>query len=233
MLPPFGIEPSEFSLDRGEARKEVRDTWPQIGDSPYVLFLGRLHPKKRPDLLVEAFLSGAPRDIKLVVAGPDECGLWETISERFLQDRVARERVVRLGMVTGPSKLHLLAGATLFALSSEHENFGITPLEALATGTPVLLSPHVDMVHGAVAAKVGFVAPVEMPAWRDRLAELLAQPEMLASLSVPARKWAAGDYAWREISRSFIDRYRWVLAGCPNSQIPKTSQTSLPSVSDS
>ena len=74
------------------------------------------------------------------------------------------------------------------------------------------------MVHGAVAAKVGFMAPAELPAWRDRLAELLAQPEMLASLSVPAKKWAAEDYAWREISRSFIDRYRWVLAGCPDSQ---------------
>src|SRR5690242_8461072 len=69
---PNGIEPDDYTLNRNDAREIVRGTWPQIGASPYVLFLGRLHPKKGVPLLLEAFLQGAPQDFKLVVAGPDE-----------------------------------------------------------------------------------------------------------------------------------------------------------------
>ena len=64
-----------------------------------------------------------------------------SLAARWLRDRSDAARVVRLGLVTGNEKVLLLAGASLFALPSEHENFGIAPLEALAAGTPVLLSP--------------------------------------------------------------------------------------------
>jgi glycosyltransferase involved in cell wall biosynthesis len=215
VLPPVGIEPSEFLIDRNEARASVSRAWPEIGDAPYVVFLGRLHPKKRPDLLVEAFLAGAPRDFKLVVAGPDEAGLWPSIADRFLHDSSAKQRVVRLGMITGQHKLQLLAAATLFALPSEHENFGITPLESLAVGTPVLLSPHVDLGHEAVDAGVGFAAPAEAAAWRTRLSELLSRPADLESLRDQARRWAVESFGWGGIAQAFVERYRWVLAGCP------------------
>src|SRR5207245_24431 len=98
----------------------------------------------RLDLLLQAFLAGAPREFKLVVAGPDECDLWPTLAARFLKPSLAA-RVVRAGTVTGRAKIALLAAARLFALPSEHENFGNAALEALAAGTPVLLSPHVDL----------------------------------------------------------------------------------------
>jgi glycosyltransferase involved in cell wall biosynthesis len=216
VLPPFGIDASQFRVGRREARSEVRRAWPEIGAAPYVLFLGRLHPKKRPDLLVEAFLAGAPLEYKLVVAGPDECGLWGEISSRLLRDREAQQRVVRIGMVTGPAKLCLLAAATLFALASEHENFGIAPLESLALGTPVLLSEHVDLAREATQSQVGFTAPLDAAAWRDRLGELLARPAELESMSERARSWSTTRFAWPEIAQAFVDRYRWVMAGCPD-----------------
>ena len=212
---PNGIEPSDYALDRAEARETVRQMWPEIGDAPYVLFLGRLHPKKRLDLLLEAFLIGAPSGFKLVVAGPDECGLWATLAARFLRDPAAAGRLVRAGTVDGRAKAALLAGARLFALPSEHENFGIAALEALATGTPALLSPQVDLAGTASSSGLAFTAPLEVHAWREQFATLLGDCKPPTETADRARHWVAEHYAWDRIAGELVRRYRWVVAGCP------------------
>jgi glycosyltransferase involved in cell wall biosynthesis len=212
---PNGIEPDEFAVDRGQARAAVRQALPELGDSPYVLFLGRLHPKKRLDLLVQAFLAGAPSHFKLVVAGPDDYGLWDAVAARLLLNPPAAERVQRVGTVTGREKVNLLAGASLFALPSEHENFGIAALEALAAGTPVLLSPHVDLALAVVADHQGYTAPLEAEAWRERLAEVLADLPALEKMAEPSRRWVREHYAWDQLARELVQQYRWVMDGCP------------------
>lgn len=211
---PNGIEPHEFDSDRAAAQTVVSRTWPEIGDSPYVLFLGRLHPKKRLDLLIRAHLSAAPRRFKLVVAGPDECDLWHTLSARFLTHDAA-PRVVRLNTVSGRQKVALLAAATLFALPSEHENFGNAPLEALAAGTPVLLSPHVALAAWAAEAGVGFVAPLEIDPWCQALAMLLVDPAHLERLAPQARSWVTERFNWDRLVRELDGVYEWVRQGCP------------------
>jgi glycosyltransferase involved in cell wall biosynthesis len=208
---PNGIEPDDYRFERKEAREIVRKTWPQIDDSPYVLFLGRLHPKKRIDLLLEAFLDGAPPDFKLVVAGPDECNLWGSLAEQFLPKSAANGRVLQVGTVGGTDKVALLAGATLFALPSEHENFGVAALEALAAGTSVLLSPHVDFAEAAVAAGLAYTAPLETGAWRQRLATLLAAPADLDRLAPRAREWVNAEFSWSRISSQLLSQYQRVL----------------------
>jgi glycosyltransferase involved in cell wall biosynthesis len=221
---PNGIDPDEYAADRADARAAVARAWPALGDAPYILFLGRLHPKKRLDLLLEAFCAGAPPACKLVVAGPDECGLWESLRGRFLKDAAAAARVVRLGAVSGRDKVALLAAAALFALPSEHENFGNAPLEALAAGTPVLLSPHVDLAGAAEEAGVGFVCPLRPDAWGESLARLLAQPERLEALSAPARAWVRERFHWDRIVGELFRAYDWVRRGCPGVKVCPANQ---------
>jgi glycosyltransferase involved in cell wall biosynthesis len=208
---PNGIEPGEFALARDDARALVRRSWPEWGDEPYVLFLGRLHPKKRPELLVEAFLEGAPPGFRLVVAGPDEQRLWDGLARRLLRHPKAAARVVRLAGVSAELRAALLGGATLFALPSEHENFGVAALESLAAGTPVLLSPHVDLADAALAYGVGFTAPLEVSAWRDRLAELLVRPQRLAALAPHARSWAAERFDWGRLCAELTRHYERIV----------------------
>jgi glycosyltransferase involved in cell wall biosynthesis len=212
---PNGIEPEDFTLDRSAARERVGQTWPRVGEAPYVLFLSRLHPKKRLDVLIEAFLAGAPQTFRLVVAGPDATGLWPRLAARFLSREDAARRVCYVGSALGENKAALLAGASLFALPSEHENFGIAALESLAAGTPVLLSPHVDLAEPARAAAVGFVEPPRVAAWAERLGRLLADGSQLAALTGPARAWVRHHFSWARITTELRRRYEWVLRGCP------------------
>jgi glycosyltransferase involved in cell wall biosynthesis len=211
---PNGIAPEEFAIERDETRENLQRTWPELAGSPYVLFLGRLHPKKRLDLLLEAFLSAAPRRFKLVVAGPDESNLWASLASRLLQGPDS-ERVLRVGMTGGREKIALLAGARLFALPSEHENFGVAALEALAVGTPVLLSPHVDLAGAVLSARLGHTAPLELAAWCERLESLLSEEDSPQEQIDRARQWVIENYSWDRLVSVLLERYRWVLAGCP------------------
>jgi glycosyltransferase involved in cell wall biosynthesis len=214
---PNGVQTDEYDTDRSAARDHVWNRWPEVERQPYVLFLARLHAKKRLDLLLEAFLAGAPEPYKLVIAGPDEEALWPQLSRRFLHGSAAR-RVVYVGAVTGADKVALLAGADLFALPSEHENFGNAALEALAAGTPVLLSPHVDLAGAVEPAGFGFTASMEASAWAERLAELLARPDQLAALAAPARAWTAKHYSWQRITAELLCQYRLLLKAIPNAR---------------
>jgi glycosyltransferase involved in cell wall biosynthesis len=210
---PNGIEPGDYDVEREQARDWAGRFLPGLQGAPYVLFLGRLHAKKRLDLLIEAFLAGAPRAFRLVIAGPDEGGLWPGLQARYLRDTDAAGRVLRLGMVTGREKPLLLAAASLFALPSEHENFGVAALEALAAGSPVLLSPNVDLAEAVLAAEVGYTAPLTVAAWSEQLASILADAEAPGRMAVRARHWVAENYGWSRITEELIERYRWVIAG--------------------
>ena len=173
-----------------------------------------------PDALV-ALLRRAPLSSEKVAFA------WRTAVGPSL-DRVTTidlaGRVLRVGIVEGHIKTALLAGATLFALPSEHENFGIAALEALAAGTPVLLSPGVDFAQAALAAGLGYTAPLNVPAWRERLAFLLSDTGHLRGSAEKARCWVSEHYAWAHIADELVQRYRWVMAGCPT----ETSQALAP-----
>ncbi len=201
-----------------DAEAVVKCLCPALNGSPYVLFLGRLHRKKRLDLLVQAFLVGAPAEYKLVVAGPDEEGLWSRISNQVLAGQESN-RIIRLGLVTGREKAAILQQASLFALPSEHENFGIAALEALTFGTRVLLSPQVDLADAAVQSGLGHIAPLDVDEWRRNLAVLLAST-VAPKTAEHGKQWCLQHFAWREIVQVLMQRYYWVLDGCPTSEAP-------------
>jgi glycosyltransferase involved in cell wall biosynthesis len=202
-----GVEPEDFALDRLRARKQVAERWPELADCRYVLFLARLHPKKRLELLLQAFLAAKPTGFKLVVAGPDEGRLWEGLSRRWLSAAGDRARVVRMNTVSGDAKRELLAGASAFALASEHENFGVAVLEALAAGTPVLLSPHVDLSEAVASAGWGTTVPLELSRWTEKLGELARQPDPTEQFVSRCRHWLATNYSWRQIASRLDERY--------------------------
>ncbi len=133
-----GIDREEFRQlpPPGAFRKKVgiRD------DERCIVFLGRLIQRKGADLLIEALSHMDGRKAKLVIAGPE----GETGYLTFLRAKArafgVEHRVVLTGPLYGEDKKAALADAYVFALPSQYENFGNSAAEAIACGTPAIVS---------------------------------------------------------------------------------------------
>src|SRR5262249_61880467 len=118
-------------------------------------------------------------------------------------------------------KITLLAGACLFALPSEHENFGIAALEALAVGTPVLLSPHVDLAQAATPDGTTYTAPLANESWQELFSSLLTDHRALENHAEEAREWARENYSWSHLASELTRHYESVIARCPPARPPQ------------
>ncbi len=156
-----------------------RSAFPEVAGKRVLLFLGRIHRKKGCDLLIDAFakFAGAAADVHLVIAGPDS-----DHSLRALQSQVGKlglaQRVTWTGMLTGRLKWSAFRAAHVFCLPSHQENFGIAVAEALALGTPVLISDKVNIWREIEAAGAGFAGPDSVEGTEQLLRHWLALDEV-------------------------------------------------------
>jgi len=151
---PLGVEASPISQN---AKSEFLSRYPQLQNTRNFLFLGRLHPKKGCDILLDTFARLRSSDsISLVMAGPDQIG-WESDLQRQVARLNLTNRVVFTGMLQGVMKQGALASADAFVLPSHQENFGISVVEALAGGVPVLISNRVNIWREIDGDRAGYV----------------------------------------------------------------------------
>lgn len=145
---------------RGATAQTFLAVYPQLQGRRLLVFLGRIHPKKGADLLLEAFARVASQDerLSLVLAGPDQAGLVPSLRESAERLGVA-DRVVFTGMLQGGLKWGCLRSAEAFVLPSHQENFGIAVAEALAVGVPVLISTQVNIWREIVRDDAGLAEP--------------------------------------------------------------------------
>jgi len=147
---------------KGDAEAEKQEFlahYPELRGKRLVLFMGRIHPKKGCDLLIEAYAKvlGQDPDWQLVIAGPDQVGLRENLNYRAAELGIA-PRVTWTGMLSGTMKWGALRSAEVFVLPSHQENFGIAVAEALAASTPTLISNKVNTWREIEADGAGIVA---------------------------------------------------------------------------
>lgn len=151
---------------------------PAVRGRRFVLFLSRIHPKKGIDLLIRGFAQHAADhpDLDLVIAGPDQVGLQRDL-ERLASGLGVAGRIHWPGMVTGDAKAGAFRGAAFFALPSHQENFGIAIAEALAYGTPVLITDKVNIWREIEADQAGIVVTDDEAGVRDGFWRLAAMAE--------------------------------------------------------
>ena len=217
IVEPNGINTAGLTAPpRPEA--SLRHRHPHLPGGPIALFLSRLHHKKGTDLLIDAFATvtaswdadrhGPPP--ALVVAGPDEGGYLAQL-EAQTQRLGLSGSVVFTGMLTGPDKVDALQSADLFCLPSHQENFGIAVVEALAAGTPVLISDQVNIHEAITAAGVGQAVPLDPPAIADALRDWLTDPARRQAAANQASAWACQAYDWQAIAQRWSDRYSSIM----------------------
>ncbi|MDB5539298.1 MAG: hypothetical protein JWQ89_1025 [Devosia sp.] len=166
-----------------------RSVVPGLGERRYLLFLSRIHPKKGADLLIGAFARVAADEpgLDLVIAGPDQVGLRDTLHRQA--DRLGLSgRVHWPGMLQGDAKWGAFRGAEAFVLPSHQENFGIAVAEAMAAGTPVLISNKVNIWREVEAAGAGLVEEDSVEGIHRLLSGFLAlAPDERRQMSKAAR----------------------------------------------
>lgn len=136
----------------------------------FILFLSRIHPKKGLDILIRGFAELAPKypELDLVVAGPDQIG-WASELKALARRLGVAGRVHWPGMLRGDAKWGAYRSASAFALPSHGENFGIVVAEAMACGTPVLITDRVNIWREIEASGGGIIAPDTLPGFMDAL----------------------------------------------------------------
>lgn len=133
---------------------------PALGDRRYFLYLGRLHEKKGCAILIEGFARIAADwpDIDLVMAGPGDDASRDRFMRLAAQAGIAA-RIHWPGMVSGGAKWGALYGCEAMTLPSHHENFGLSVVEALACGRPVVISDEVNIYPEVVEGGGGLAGP--------------------------------------------------------------------------
>jgi glycosyltransferase involved in cell wall biosynthesis len=200
---PLGIETKPSTT---LSREKLAQHFPDLAIDPYVLVMSRLHPKKGLDVLIDAFHSLPARfeRWRLVLAGD---GPADHVSKL---KAMSSDRVRFTGWLDGEKKDAVLSCASLLALPSRQENFGLCVIEALSHSVPVLLSPHVNLAEEIVLANAGWIATVDRDTLAARLAEALEDEEELAKRG-RAGKQLSQKFSWESAAQGLADLYRDIL----------------------
>lgn len=181
---------------------------------PYILYAGRIRPHKNIPRLIEAFavvrgeLENHPkyRDLRLIIIG-DEISRNPEVRRAVAQTRT--EQVVRfLGFVPFETLREFYANASVFAFPSLYEGFGLPPLEAMATGIPVVTS-SVSSLPEVVGDAAMIINPENVFDIARGLREVLLQEQLRARL-IASGYDQVRQFSWRRTAQQTLDVYREV-----------------------
>ena len=205
---PEAVDESFVAPPREDGRRLARERF-GVPDR-YVLYVGQFDPRKNVRGLLRAFARAAERDraLRLVVVG-DLGKLSSHLRDALATERVPRERVVITGFVDDATLAALYAGAECLLHAALLEGFGLTALESLAAGTPVL-----GYAGGAVAEVVGdagvLVPTGDEDALGGALCRYLDDPAFAARLVAKTRARAVA-FSWDRAADDTLAIYRSVL----------------------
>ncbi|MEO8440391.1 MAG: glycosyltransferase [Spartobacteria bacterium] len=200
----YGTAPPE--IDLAAAREEFRKAFPALREKKFLLFLGRIHEKKGCEELLRAFAEVKDAARQLVIAGP--CGDKDYLQKlkRLTSDLGVQEAVAFSGMLSGSLKWGAFAAADAFVLPSHQENFGIAVVEALACGTPVLISNKINIWREIVEDGGGFADEDDVAGTCRLLERWRATSEAeRAEMSARAQRSFANRFAIDRAVDSFLE----------------------------
>jgi glycosyltransferase involved in cell wall biosynthesis len=180
-----------------------------------LLFLGRIHAVKGLDILLPAWR--AVQDIfpdwRLVIAGSDDgyhgvSGYLEEIKGKVQTNGLMR--VTFSGPLYGNDKLQAYQEAELFVLPSYSENFGMTVAEALASGTPAIVSKGAPW-PGLEQEGAGWWVDIGVDSLVASLKDAMSRsPSELAGMGEQGREWMCRDFSWNGIGIKMSATYKWL-----------------------
>ena len=181
------------------------------GGKQVVLFLGRLHPKKGIELLLQAWAKVEPGhsgwQLSLIGSGEE----WYVRELQALSRNLDLGRVSFGGATYGAAKWDVYRAADLFVLPSLNENFGLTAAEALAAATPVIATTGTPWSRLEAEGCGWWVEPTPY-ALAAALTAAMAMPRpALREMGLKGREWMLRDFSWNRVAQDMADVYAWLV----------------------
>ncbi len=207
---PNGLDIEAFASipEKGKFRSE----W-HLDDTPIVLYLGKITPRKGLIPLVRAVnILNKSRPVRLVIAGND-MGFLPRVKEEVSANKMDKITTYT-GLVRGVEKRALYVDADVTVYPSEHEIFGLVPFESILCGAPVVVSDDCGCGEIIGGADIGEVTPYGEPEkLAAAIASVLDNPEESREKVERGREFIRRNLAWPEIASRTEKLYLKVLQG--------------------
>ena len=204
---PNGINPDDFMAKDVEGFRRKYE----LKSFPFVLFLGRLHTEKGPDILLSAFglLDGRFSGMHLVFVGPDN-GMLAALKKNAIEYGIS-DRVHFIGYLAGNDKSAAYHAATLVVIPSRFEAMSIVVLEAGICGMPVLLTDQcgfseIERKNG------GAVVTASVEGIKHGLEKLLCAPDSLREMGRINKKYIQENYTWDCAVQKYLNLFGQIHA---------------------
>ncbi len=208
LMQPVALIPSGVDVpEPAPARDAVRQKT--------LLFLGRIHPIKGLDALLDAWaeLEHAHLDWRLVIAGSDPVGHEATLRQKA--DALNLSRVSFPGPLYREAKHRAYDAADLYVLPSKTENFGHTVTEALARAVPVLTTTRTPW-GPVVGHQCGWCVDPDASSLFKGLKQAFAlSDEERRSMGAKGRAWMEADFSWNAVAHQMAATYAWASGRAP------------------
>lgn len=202
----FAVAPSDEAIRRARERYQL--------DGPFALYVGNIKPHKNIERLIDAFdlvrRDGFER-MELLIIG-DQISKYPRL-RRAVDKHKLHKHVRFLGFVPDDTLAALYRLATLFVFPSLYEGFGLPPLEAMASGTPVVTSNRSSLPE-VVGDAAMLVDPYSAPSIAEGIRRVLADASLRRALSERGLA-RARQFSWEASVRRIHDVYMDVASGRP------------------
>lgn len=233
-LVPCGFDPDELSPGPSPLRQDLG-----LSDEDFVVLqLGRLVPRKGIDNVIRSIgelkRHHGIHAILLIVGGESDVPDPRLTPEMGrLAAIAAEEGVAPQVRFTGRQPRHLLrhfyCAADVFVSTPWYEPFGITPVEAMACGCPVIGSAVGGIQHSVADGVTGFLVPPKDPvALAARLAQLHADPDLRKAFAEAGQRRVRANFTWRRVATALTRVYQKLATEArTDRELPLTQQALL------
>jgi glycogen(starch) synthase len=183
-----------------------------------LLFVGRLHPQKGVEVLLDAFARLAPAhpSVDLTIAGD---GILRQDLEQRAADLGIAERVEFLGWVAPDQVQPLMNRATVVIMPSRDEGLPLVALQAAQVARPIVATPVGGLADIVIHERTGLQVPIEDSATlAGAIDRLLGEPRLAETLGQRCRAHVAQTFSWEGCLDAYAELYRRLIAAGPSRQ---------------
>jgi len=187
---------------------------PTVGNnSKSLLFVGRLHEFKRPDLAIKSFkiISQTHPEFELIIAG-NGSEEYSDYLKSLVYDLAIEDKVKWVGLLNSDQLKALYRSSYLLVAPSMYENYGNVLIESLSQSCPIVLTPEAHFSEDLVRNECGAVAQAEENALAEEVSKLIQQPKLREIMAENARKYVEKRFMPDTVYTQLVSQYKTAIS---------------------